>query len=83
MDQWEIWITKTARLVETQNVELTILRKESQTYQDIFQTHREKIMGKRIALKGEFVFRTEEVLKIAKDAKVSKVTAVQIQKGYK
>jgi hypothetical protein len=54
------------RLVESQNTELTILRKEVKDYKEILETRKKRTKGKRIKLQGEFVFSTKEVLKIVR-----------------
>jgi hypothetical protein len=56
------------QLVESQNAELTILRKELQECRELLQTRKKRTKGKRIKLQGEFVFSTEEVLKIVREA---------------
>jgi hypothetical protein len=59
---------RVTRLVESQNAELTLLRKELQECKDMLQTRKKQTTGKRIKLQGEFVFSTEEVLKIVREA---------------
>jgi hypothetical protein len=54
------------RLVESQNTELTILRKEVKEYKEILETRKKRTKGKRIKLQGELVFSTKEVLKIVR-----------------
>ncbi|OBT84787.1 hypothetical protein VE02_06922 [Pseudogymnoascus sp. 03VT05] len=58
------------RLVESQNAELSILRKEVKEYKEILETRKKRTTGKRIKLQGEFVFSTEEVLKIVREAEL-------------
>lgn len=48
------------RLVESQNAELTILRKELKECQELLKTRKKRTKGKRIKLQREFVFSTEE-----------------------
>ncbi|RAL59812.1 hypothetical protein DID88_000441 [Monilinia fructigena] len=50
------------------NAENAILRKELQEYKELLETRKKRKNGKRIKLKGEFVFSTEEVLKIIEEA---------------
>ncbi|ELR04023.1 hypothetical protein GMDG_08974 [Pseudogymnoascus destructans 20631-21] len=57
------------RLVESQNAELRILR-EVKEYKEILETRKKRTTGKRIKLQGEFVFSTEEVLKIVREAEL-------------
>jgi hypothetical protein len=56
------------RLVETQSAELSILQKELKECKELLQTRKKRTKGKRIKLQGEFVFTTEEVLKIVREA---------------
>jgi hypothetical protein len=58
------------RLVESQNAELVLLRKENQEYKELLQTRKKRVNGKRIKLQGEFVFSTKEVLKIVREAEM-------------
>jgi hypothetical protein len=58
------------RLVKSQNSELTILWKEVKEYKELLETRKKRTKGKRIKLQGEFVFSTEEVLKIVREAEV-------------
>ena len=58
------------RLVESQNTELTILRKEVKEYKEMLETRKKRTKGKRIKLQGEFVFSTKEVLKIVCEAEL-------------
>ncbi|RAL58024.1 hypothetical protein DID88_009088 [Monilinia fructigena] len=54
--------------IESLNAENAILRKELQEYKELLETRKKRKNGKRIKLKGEFVFSTEEVLKIIEEA---------------
>ena len=47
----------------------TTLRKENTAQREILQTRKSRTTGKRIGLKGKFVFSTQEVLEIARKAK--------------
>ena len=55
-------------LIESQNAEITLLRKELSNCKELLQTRKKRIRGKRIQLEGKFVFSTEEVLKIVREA---------------
>lgn len=61
------------RLVESQNAELTILWKEVKEYKELLETRKKRTKGKRIKLQGIFVFSTEEVLKIVREAEVKTI----------
>ncbi|KAF4621713.1 hypothetical protein G7Y89_g14491 [Cudoniella acicularis] len=54
----------------TMNAELTILRKEVKEYKEMLEIRKKRTKGKRIKLQGEFVFSTEEVLKIVREAEL-------------
>lgn len=60
------WVNSTRR-VATQS-ELVTIRKELIKQRALLQTRKARKHGKRVALKGRFVFGTEEVLQIAKEA---------------
>lgn len=57
-------------LVETQNTEITLLRTELAECKALLETRKKRTKGKRIKLQGEFVFSTEEVLRIVREAEV-------------
>jgi peptidoglycan hydrolase CwlO-like protein len=54
--------------LETTQSELVTLRKELAEQRELLQTRKTRKKGKRVALKGRFVFSTTEVLQIAKEA---------------
>jgi len=58
------------RLFETTHSELSTLRKQVEQQQELLSARKNRTKGKRVALKGKFVFSTEEVLAIAKQAEV-------------
>ena len=60
------------RLVESQNAELTILRKEVKEYKELLETRKKGTKGKKIKFQGD-VFSTEEVLKIVREAELKSV----------
>ena len=59
------------RLVESQNAGLSILQKEVKEYKEILET--QITTGKRIKLQGEFVFSTEEVLEVVREAELKSI----------
>jgi hypothetical protein len=61
---------RVTRLVEIQNTELTILRKEVKEYKELLEIRNKRTKGKRIKLQSEFVFSTKEVLKIVLEAEL-------------
>jgi hypothetical protein len=56
------------RALETTQSELTTIRKELAEQRELLQTRKKRKKGKRVALKGKFVFSTQEVLDIVKEA---------------
>ena len=56
------------RAFEATQSELTTLRKRIAEQYELLHTRKARKRGKRVALKGRFVFSTEEVLQIAKEA---------------
>jgi hypothetical protein len=47
-----------------------LLQKENTKYRKLLQVHKERKKGKRIAIKGKFVFNTQEILELIKKAEV-------------
>jgi hypothetical protein len=62
------YATRVTKLLERQNAELIVLRKEISEHRAILQQWNTYKKGKRIKLQGEFVFSTADVLKIAREA---------------
>jgi len=62
------YITKMARAYELTHSELTTTRKEVVAQRELLRVRKNRKKGKRISLKGRFVFSTQEVLEIAKQA---------------
>ena len=56
------------KLIESQNAEITLLGKELSDCKVLLETRKKRTKGKRIKLQGQFVFRTQEVLKIVREA---------------
>ncbi|EDO00500.1 hypothetical protein SS1G_06902 [Sclerotinia sclerotiorum 1980 UF-70] len=52
------------RLVESQNAEIALLRKQLADAQEVIETRKKRTKGKRVKLQGQFVFSSEEVLKM-------------------
>ena len=48
--------------LESQNAEITILRRENNEMQELLQTWKKRTKGMRIVLAGQFVYSTQEVL---------------------
>ncbi|EDN99470.1 hypothetical protein SS1G_02324 [Sclerotinia sclerotiorum 1980 UF-70] len=56
------------RLVESQNAEIALLRKQFADAQEVIETRKKRTKGKRVKLQGQFVFSSEEVLKMVREA---------------
>jgi hypothetical protein len=67
------------RALETTQSELVTIRKELAEQRELLQTRKKRKTGKRVKLKGRFVFSTAEVLGIAKEAE----EATAAKKGRK
>lgn len=62
------YATRVTQLLERQNAELVVIKKELEEQRAILKRRNTHKNGKRIKLQGEFVFSTAEVLKIAREA---------------
>ena len=62
------------RALETTQSELITIRKELAEQTELLQTRKKRKKGKRVALKGKFVFTTQEVLDIVKEAEAETAT---------
>ena len=72
------WMT---RALETAQSEVAILRKRLADAESLLQARKQYKKGKRIALKGKFVFSTQEVLDIAKQAELEAAQKKSKKKG--
>lgn len=59
---------RVTQLLERQNAELVVIRKELEEQRAILNQRKTHKRGKRVKLQGQFVFSTAEVLKIAREA---------------
>lgn len=50
--------------------ENALLRKENAEYKELFRVQKERKKGKRVAIKGKFVFNTNEILDLVEKAEV-------------
>ena len=69
------------RALETAQSEVAILRKRLADAESLLQARKQYKKGKRIALKGKFVFSTQEVLDIAKQAELEAAQKKSKKKG--
>jgi hypothetical protein len=71
------------RSLETKHSELILAKRQIEEYKTLLSTRRQRTKGKRIAVKGKFVFSTAEVLEIVKAAEAetaAKKAKKQLQK---
>lgn len=71
------------RALETANSENVTLKKEIKEQTELLRTRKARRKGKRIALKGRFVFSTQEVLEIARSAEQESSERKAATKGRK
>jgi DDE superfamily endonuclease len=64
------YIDRVTRMAETQNAELILMRKQLQDQQELLQARKTHKRGKRVRLEGEFVYSTQKVLEVAREAEV-------------
>ena len=62
------YIKRLGVALEKTTSENALLRKENAEFRELLQVRRERKKGKRIAIKGKFVFNTEELLEIVENA---------------
>jgi hypothetical protein len=70
-----------AAAYETTHSELVIARKRLAEQDELLQARKKRTKGKRVALKGKFVFSTEEVLEIARRAEEDSVVQPPKKRG--
>ena len=59
-------------MAETQNTELNLIRKQLEDSQELLKVRKTHKRGKRVRLEGEFVFSTQKVLEIAREAEAER-----------
>lgn len=74
------YVARLTQAYEIANGELITARKQIAEQQELLDTRKKRKRGKRIALKGKFVFSTEEVLRIARIAEAE--TAARSRKKH-
>jgi hypothetical protein len=62
------YISPLTQASEAMCSKITTLRKENVKQRELLQTRKKRNTSKRVALKGKFVFSTQEVLEIAREA---------------
>ena len=58
------YIRRLTSTLETSNSERTLLRKENNEVRGLLRVRKERKRGKRVAIKGKFVFNTQEILEV-------------------
>ena len=71
------------RLCESQNAIIAILSKEVAEQAELLRKRKKATKGKRIQLEGVYVYITEEVLRIARDAEARRVRKKRIGRQRK
>ena len=72
-----------AQAYETTHAELLAARRLIAEQQQLLNRRKQRTKGKRVALKGKFVFSTEEILKIARDAEAATAARSSKKRPYK
>ena len=62
------FIERTGAALEKTQSENVLLRKENNEQRELLQQRKERKRGKRVALKGKFVFNTQEILEVVEKA---------------
>jgi hypothetical protein len=64
------YIERSGSALERTTSEHALLRKELTEAKDLLRVRKERKKGKRIAVKGKFVFNTKEILELVEEAEV-------------
>jgi hypothetical protein len=62
------FIERSESALERTTSENALLRKENAEYRELLRVRKERKKGKRVAIKGKFVFNTKEILKLVEEA---------------
>jgi hypothetical protein len=62
------YIERSGAAFERITSENALLQKENAEYRELLRVRRERKKGKRVAIKGKFVFNTQEILEVVKEA---------------
>ena len=68
------YVARVTRMTETLAAENTLLRRQNQEQGELLRARKSHKRGKRVRLEGEFVFSTEKVLEIAREAEGERPT---------
>jgi hypothetical protein len=64
------YIERLGAAFERMTSENAILRKENTEFKELLRVREERKKGKRVAIKGKFVFNTKEILELVEEAEV-------------
>jgi hypothetical protein len=64
------YIERSGAAFERTISEIGLLRKENAEFEELFRVRKERKEGKRVAIKGKFVFNTKEILELVEEAEV-------------
>jgi len=62
------YIERSGSALERTTSENALLRKENAEYRELLRVRKERTKGKRVTIKGKFVFNTKEVLELVEEA---------------
>jgi hypothetical protein len=62
------YIKRSGAAFERTVSEVALLRKENAEYRELFRVRKERKKGKRVAIKGKFVFNTQKILEVVEKA---------------
>jgi hypothetical protein len=62
------YIKRSGAAFERTTLENALLREENAEYKELLRVRRERKKGKRVAVKGKFVFNTKEILELVEEA---------------
>jgi hypothetical protein len=64
------YIERAGAAFERTTSEVALLRKENTEFRELLRVRKERKKGKRVAIKGKFVFNTKEILELVEEAEV-------------
>ena len=62
------YIERSGEALERTTSENALLRKENTEFRELLRVRKERKKGKRVAIKGKFVFNTKEILELVEEA---------------
>ena len=67
------YVDRATRMLETQNAEITVLRKQVKLQEELLNIRKKRTRGKRVRLEGVYIYSIPEVLRIARETKTKPV----------